>query len=746
MNIKYPFTIIALLVMSCFIAMADTTYQYVKVTDAADLVDGDEIIFANTRYQVALGTTTTSTGRWKAVAVTIDGNVLVPTDAVQRITLIRNSGNKFRFKTTSGSKYFIANTSSNGFITETTNNSAHYWNITCCEDSAYVTYYNNKPKYKLNFDDIFTCYTESSSHLPVSIYKKTEITSVKTSTKVVFSSDASSFVVKKGKEQEFTAPTATLKDVNDNVFEGVLTYTSNNTKIVSVDSRSGAITFNGDGVFGTVTITASFPGNESYEASSASYSIEYREKERAQISFGSDYDGKTITVAQGEESNFVSPVATLSPQGIGDISYASSNEAVATVSASGEVAFVALGNATITASFAGNDMYEAAAAAYTIAYVPQQIVFSDENKSFANLPSEAVSSKKTAAFVAADDSSYDFSFTYTSLKDNKACVSGSGILSLTEPLGLQNGYKVVVNFTQSYSSSATKTLLKMYYMVGTVYGDTARAVLVKENGSDSEFVATLDVPGDYVFKVEPGTNQVRISSIVITPITVPRLTLDEENDNGSVIAANMNKVATVTLRRTLVADRWNTFCVPFDVADLETSFAGIEVKVYDATRGVVGNTMYFKKVDGIVAGQPYLVKPKADIVDPTFENVRITAVAPISMGNDDYKFIGTFSPLAFDASIAGKSLFLAADGSLLPPSVDTTMKGLRAYFSFPGEAQKAGSARIVIDDGETFLLDTIFDESSASSIFNIMGVFMGYDECRLAKGIYIKGGKKVVVK
>ena len=56
------------------------------------------------------------------------------------------------------------------------------------------------------------------------------------------------------------------------------------------------------------------------------------------------------------------------------------------------------------------------------------------------------------------------------------------------------------------------------------------------------------------------------------------------------------------------------------------------------------------------------------------------------------------------------------------------------------------NARIVIDDDETFLLDTLFGESSAAPIFNLQGIYMGTDESQLPKGIYIKNGKKVIVK
>ena len=55
MNAKHYFIIIVLFVLSCVAAMAETTQQFVKVTDASALKDGDEIIFANTQFQVALG-------------------------------------------------------------------------------------------------------------------------------------------------------------------------------------------------------------------------------------------------------------------------------------------------------------------------------------------------------------------------------------------------------------------------------------------------------------------------------------------------------------------------------------------------------------------------------------------------------------------------------------------------------------------------------------------------------------------
>lgn len=469
-------------------------------------------------------------------------------------------------------------------------------------------------------------------------------------------------------------------------------------------------------------------------------------KSQAKLSFGEDYDGKTITVYQGKENDFVSPVATLNPQNIGNIVYSSSDESVVTVNASGEVSFVSLGYAVVKAFYSGNDDYQEASASYSIRYVPQSIVFSNENKSFANVPETESESKKTVNFVSADGKSYKFSIKYSKNVSNKLCISNGGTVTLSSPFGFLNGYKVVVNFEQSYSTNSNPSPLTMCYPDEGTPLASVDAKLIKNEGDRSKFIATLDVPGDFVFKIIAGVNQARVSSIEITPNLVPELTFDEDADNQTVIAGNLGKVATVSLKRTLVADKWNTFCVPFDLDDTSAFFEGIEIKEYDDQKGVEGNTMYFKKVNAIVAGQPCLVKPKTDIVNPVFENVRIKTDAPQSVGSADYKFVGVFGPLTFDDGMSRKSLFLSSDGSLIYPDSGTTMRGMRAYFSFPGEMQ-SNIAKIVIDSDETAISDVVTDDNTSDSgIFNLNGAYVGKDESKLGKGIYIKNRKKVVVK
>lgn len=744
---KFYFIIAVLFLMSHVVAMAEATLVYVKVTDASILNDGDEIIIANSKHKMALGnanSSTSSKGYWAAVPVDIEDDILLPNDKVRRFYLVvdkAKNGTKFYLKTDEG-KYYKA--TDKGFLIDDTSKKDKDWAITCCEDSSYI--YFNKTKQKLNLNDgldLFSCYADYARHNSVSIFRKTDTVAEKQQTKISFSTDGvTSYVVKKGKETIFVAPKAVVRDADGNVIEAEVVYSSDAPEIVSIDTNSGDVSFNSNGKFGQAVITASFLGNTSYEASSASYSIDYKDMLKAQVSFGSDNDGKTITVYQGKENDFVSPKASLNPQDIGELSYSSDDESVVKVDNTGEISFVSLGEAVIKATFLGNEDYYSASACYTIHYIPQSILFSSESKSFAKVPEKESGNEKKVDFLSTDGQSYSFLVTNAKLSNSKLYISAHGTVSLSQPLGYANGYKVIVNYVQS---NASKTeLLSIRYKDGKNLSDQVYATLV--NGATDAFVASLDVPGDFLFIIKAGYNQAKVSSIEIVPNIVPELLLDEASDNLKNIQDILGKVANVSLKRTLVADKWNTFCVPFDLNDLPQRYNGLEIKEYDAEKGIVGNTMFFKNVDKIVAGYPYLVKPHENIENPVFNNVMIKTCVTQSVGSDDYKFVGVFSPLVFDDEMSRKSLFLSGDGTLLYPDSGTRMRGMRAYFSFPGEMH-SNVAEISFDEIDTMISDAVECNAFMSGrIFNLNGSYVGNKVNALEKGVYIRNGKKIIVK
>ena len=190
----------------------------------------------------------------------------------------------------------------------------------------------------------------------------------------------------------------------------------------------------------------------------------------------------------------------------------------------------------------------------------------------------------------------------------------------------------------------------------------------------------------------------------------------------------------IRLKRTLKAEQWNTFCVPFDIEDLEDC----EIREFD---DIDGTTMKFKNANYIQKGVPYLVKPLYDdIVDPVFQNQTLSAQSAMTITHGDYSFIGTYSPkkLATDQT----ELFLTNSGNLAYPSSDatSTIKGMRAYFKVPAGAD----ARLNIDGVDTSLEQI---DNVQCSMLNVQCYdLQGRKVNNPAKGIYINNHKKVVIK
>ncbi len=148
-------------------------------------------------------------------------------------------------------------------------------------------------------------------------------------------------------------------------------YTSKSPKDGGYDISTGSYDYSAQtwtGNASSVTLNSTVTGQ--YVIKKITVTIEGDLKTPTTLTFGEDVDGQTITVLQGKEAEFTAPKATLTPAEAGQVAYASDNEAVAKVDATtGAVTFGSeLGQATITASYAGNDAYGPSSAQYTIDY------------------------------------------------------------------------------------------------------------------------------------------------------------------------------------------------------------------------------------------------------------------------------------------------------------------------------------------------------------------------------------------
>ena len=126
---------------------------------------------------------------------------------------------------------------------------------------------------------------------------------------------------------------------------GNISFSCNDSNIVSVDSVSGDIITKAEG---SATITVSFSGSENYTASDATITVNVK-KIPTQITVNSSF----IDMKVNDERDIC---AILEPANAGNLTYKSSDENIVKVE-NGNVKGLKEGNATITVSFAGNSKY-----------------------------------------------------------------------------------------------------------------------------------------------------------------------------------------------------------------------------------------------------------------------------------------------------------------------------------------------------------------------------------------------------
>ena len=467
------------------------------------------------------------------------------------------------------------------------------------------------------------------------------------------------------------------------------------------------------------------------------------------------FSSKDLTIYKGKEYSLpTASVTLLDGETIADakLSYSSSNENVASVDEStGEIITLnEFGTTTITAKYAGSDSYKESEGSYTLTYQDRRlgeatIVFSADKNAFSNLPKTVDKTTPAQVCIFKADNGEEYKFNILGFHKNwvdkaflTSIVSG-GRINSPEFLA-PNGYDVRVTFEQEYNAtrpfiSNANSTNYIKNRVGVIEGFYEYEFT--EHILDSKpFTIRCDVLC-YIKKIE----------IFINP--VPSLEISDTDFEADAKIKEYDQTAVhFKLKRSFVADdTWYTICLPFNVAQkqLVEVFGGenVELRTFDHMEGTV---MYFKHVDDLDAGVPYLIKPNKTLDSLLFENVKIDmATNPTKrIGNDEYFMQGTYQPTELNPD--GTNLFLGDNNTFFRPSEnDHRMKGTRVYFIIPRKAVD----QVLSYDTET-IVDGIVDvevnsQSNSQKVYNINGVYVGSSLQNLTPGVYIVDGKKVVV-
>ena len=296
------------------------------------------------------------------------------------------------------------------------------------------------------------------------------------------------------------------------------------------------------------------------------------------------------------------------------------------------------------------------------------------------------------------------------------------------------------------SGSAVENLLTVNFTVGSSvalgeYDVTLSAITFGYGFTDK------DIAPDVTFKVK-----------VVAAHTV---VLDETSTTAPAAATGVN----VRVKRTISANQWSTICLPFAMSEAQVKEAfGEDVQLGDFTGyettedgdAITGINVKFTAATAIEANHPYIIKVSQAVSEFTADGVDIDpdeAKVEYDNGLTGKKrkvlgsFVGTYvADFDFYNDAENYPLFLSGNKFYYATENTKHMKAFRGYFDFVDyldEAENAEARVFVVFDGETTGIGNVQRETvSDDRYYNLNGQQVTAPK----KGLYIKNGKKVMIK
>ena len=207
--------------------------------------------------------------------------------------------------------------------------------------------------------------------------------------------------------------------------------------------------------------------------------------------------------------------------------------------------------------------------------------------------------------------------------------------------------------------------------------------------------------------------------------------------------------ATVTYERNFNGTQKATLCLPYDL-----SAQGFKAYTFS---GGNKNEVHFKEVDDkLTAYTPYYITANG-MPQLSGRNIEVKAFKADKMTTPaaGYKFTGTVAGVSNENAAAANAYILQDDGKfhkVTTANPAATIPAYRAYIICPPQASGAKQLSVVLD-GETTGIGSTTNEATDGKngpVYDLQGrrVADRLDDARhrLPAGIYIVGGRKVVVK
>lgn len=770
--------------MWCSVGFAAAGDNFTLVTAESELKAGDIIIIVNQEEKKALSTNQKRNNRG-ATLVTISGNNVTSSDETQEITLEGASG-AWYFNVGNGYLYADGNNNSRTLKTKIGGKNGDYSKaaIVITATKTTITFQGNNTNKKLQYNsqsNLFSCY--STTHEAVAIYKKA---ATKTLTSLAISGEPTKKAYNDGEEFDPTGlvVTGTYDDKSTATITDGITWTKTpatltvGTTSCSVTATVNSVTspaYDVTGLTVTKTITLSIdpatsevvkaPVNVTLTANAGAtiyYTLNGDEPSTSSTKYEAPFEVtksgttvKALAVAEGAVDAKAEATYTIKPdQPVFSDESKDFNDAFdvkltlpESTDASSTIHYAIGKDAT-----AESPLYEGPINISAENDGDKVILRAVVVDQYGNVGKQKYCTyTKTTAIVfdfTANSNAWGIKPQKNNSKDGSNVVAGKELKVSGIVMTATNGDlgTCLYGTTDDYNlrvykgGSITFTAPEGYNITEITFnGSTKIKSLIPDKGTNNNGTWTGNAHAVKFSNNDSGI-EIKTATIKLVASTLPLNETTTAEDAKTLLEANRNKTVNVTINRTLVANKWNTLCLPFDVtAEQIKNILKAEGMVREY-KDQTADCINFQAAETMTAGVPYLIKPTEEVKGLTFESVKITAVEGKTKGGIGSENLA-ISGILGARKLESFELFLNAAGKFVAPAVGKeTMKGFRAYF-----ISLLGAGAKINIDGETTGINNIETEATVNGkVYNLNGQYVGNSLNGLKKGIYVVNGKKVI--
>lgn len=247
-------------------------------------------------------------------------------------------------------------------------------------------------------------------------------------------------------------------------------------------------------------------------------------------------------------------------------------------------------------------------------------------------------------------------------------------------------------------------------------------------------------PNMLVF-VGDGVKMNNVANVVENGICA-NLKLDENYAYSSPFAFTAQQA---TFNRSFTAGKKSTVYLPFSVDNPQSYGTFFAFERYDAEQGQV----YFQEASQLAANTAYVFKPAVETL--TFANVEVATTPANQSEVTEAGLYGTFVPVTTPVKLFdGMNVYgYAANdipaqgiqaGQFVKAGNKVSVASFRSFLALP--ALQSPRSVGCLFSGETTGIDSVIKENGSDVLYNLKGQRVN----QVGKGMYIKNGKKVIVK